>query len=130
MTTATKLSLKKVGYNILYVKDTEKALAFYRDRLGVPVRSAEQGWVELATEGFTLALHGCDKVHKQPETAPTLVFNVDDIRAAHEALKAEGVKVSELHQVCEHDGKVGMSGDFTDLDGNRLSVFGWAPKGR
>lgn len=124
---APKLSLTKVGYLILYVRDVARAAAFYRDTLGIPVRHAEKDWGELETSGFTLALHGCEKPAAQPESAPTVVFSVDDVRAAHQALAAAGAKPGPLHQVCEYDGKVGVSADFADLDGNRLSVYGMLP---
>ena len=123
-----KLTLTKVGYLIVYVKDVEKSAAWYSEKLGIPAGHVEKGWGELQTSGFTLALHGTEKAPpKLPETAPTVVFSVDDVRAAHAALAAAGVKASELHQVCEFDGKVGVSADFTDLDGNRLSVYGMLP---
>lgn len=120
-----KLSLTKVGYVIVYVKDVEKAVPFYRDTLGIPVRFAEKGWGELETKGFTLALHGAEKAPaKLPENSPVVVFSVDDVRAAHAALAAAGVKAGPLRQVCAFDGQVGVSSEFTDLDGNRLSVYG------
>lgn len=131
MTTAIKerVSLKKVGYVILYVKDTKKAVPFYRDILGIPVRMDEQGWVELETAGFTLALHGCEgKLKALPETAPTVVFQVPDIRAAHKALKEQGLKIKALNKVCEFGDQVGLSGEFNDPDGNRLSVYGMVAK--
>lgn len=120
-----KLSLTKVGYLIVYVRDVLKSAAWYKEKLGIPSRHVEKAWGELETAGFTLALHGTEKTPpKLPETAPTVVFSVDDVRAAHAALAAAGVKTSELHEVCEYDGKVGVAADFTDLDGNRLSVYG------
>jgi catechol 2,3-dioxygenase-like lactoylglutathione lyase family enzyme len=124
-TLTPKLNLTKVGYLIVYVNDVEKSAAWYKEKLGIPARHVEKGWGELETAGFTLALHGSEKpVAKLPETAPTVVFSVDDVRGAHAALKAAGVAASELHAVCEFDGKVGVSADFADLDGNRLSVYG------
>ena len=120
-----KLSLTKVGYVIVYVSDVEKAIPFYRDTFGIPVRHVEKGWGELETSGFTLALHGAETAPaKLPENAPIVVFSVDDVRAAHAALGAAGVKAGPLRQVCAFDGDVGVSSDFTDLDGNRLSVYG------
>lgn len=134
-TLTQKLNLTKVGYLIVYVNDVEKSAAWYSEKLGIPAGHVEKGWGELQTAGFTLALHGSEKpLAKLPETAPTVVFSVDDIRAAHAALETAGVKPSALHSVCEFDGKVGVSADFADLDGNRLSVYGmlaaadWAKK--
>lgn len=127
---AAKPRLKKVGYVILYVRDVLKAVPFYRDVLGIQVRHAEKGWGELDTEGTTIALHGYDRsLPKLPETSPNVVFSVDDIRAAHTALAAAGAKPGKLHRVCAYDGKVGLSTNFTDPDGNPLSVYGMVPEG-
>lgn len=123
-----KLALTQVGYLIVYVKDVKKAAAFYTGTLGIPARHVEDGWGELETKGFTLALHGCETPAALPDTAPTVVFSVDDVRAAHAALEAAGAKPGKLHQVCAYDGKVGVSADFKDLDGNRLSVYGMLPE--
>lgn len=120
-----KLNLTKVGYLVVYVRDVEKSAAWYKTKLGIPARHVEKAWGELDTVGVTLALHGTEQAPpKLPETAPTVVFSVEDVRAAHAALEAAGVKTSALRAVCEFDGKVGVSSDFADPDGNRLSVYG------
>jgi predicted enzyme related to lactoylglutathione lyase len=125
-----KPRLTKVGYVILYVRDVLESVPFYRDVLGIPVRHAEKGWGELETEGLTLALHGYDRpLPKLPGTSPNVVFSVDDIRVSHASLAAAGAKPGKLHRVCAYDGKVGLSADFTDPDGNPLSVYGMVPEG-
>ncbi|MCK6481543.1 MAG: VOC family protein [Planctomycetaceae bacterium] len=127
---AAKPRLSKVGYVILYVKDVRESIPFYRDVLGIPVRHADGGWAELETAGTTLALHGCGEGPPPlPETAPGVVFTVDDIRASHAALAAAGARPGRLHRVCAYDGKVGLSTDFKDPDGNPLSVYGMVPEG-
>ncbi len=126
------VKLSTIGYIILYVADTEKALPFYRDILGLSEKFGEPGWREMETGGpTTLALHGCDKpLTERGEGTPIVVFNVDDIQGAYEALKGRGVKFSgEPKQVCEAGpGKVGLSADFKDPDGNLLSIFGYVTK--
>ena len=125
-----KPRLSRIGYVILYVKDVQESVPFYRDVLGIPVRHAEKGWGELETAGTTLALHGYEKGPPPlPETAPNVVFSVDDIRASHASLAAAGAKPGKLHRVCAYDGKVGLSANFTDPDGNPLSVYGMVPEG-
>ena len=109
-------------------KDVEKAIPFYRDTLGITARVVDKHWAELEVEGFTLALHQADELPAEHSSSPTVVFNTDDVRATHAALKAAGLQVGKLHQVCSHDGQVGISGDFKDPDGNHLSVFGFVPE--
>jgi catechol 2,3-dioxygenase-like lactoylglutathione lyase family enzyme len=122
------LSLTSLGYVILFVRDVEKTAAFYRDALGVPVKMASPEWTELGTEGTTLALHRHDRDVPRGEAQAEVVFNVEDVRAAHAALRKRDVRVDDLKQVWEGGPVVGVSAKFTDPDGNRLSIHGTVPK--
>lgn len=129
MATSTGLKLTSLSYVIIYVRDTEKALTFYRDKLGMAVKVNHPGWVELETGATTLALHGTETMPEVKDGHACMVFNVDDVHEAARALKASGVTLKEEpRQVCEEGDHVGMSADFTDLDGNLLSVFSMVPK--
>lgn len=127
MPVPTDVKLSTLSYVILYVRDTQKIVAFYRDTLGLKVRVNEQGWAEFETGSVTLALHHHEgDMPKRNGAEPIVVFNVDDIQGTFEALKAKGVKFEkEPHVVCEAEGKTGKSADFNDPDGNRLSIFGY-----
>jgi len=46
-----------VNYAIVFVSDMKRAVSFYRDVLGLPLRFESPGWTEFATDGATLALH-------------------------------------------------------------------------
>lgn len=43
--------LRHLGYVVLFVENLERSLAFYTQRLGLPVRHRAEGYVELAVEG-------------------------------------------------------------------------------
>ena len=47
----------RVNYAIVFVSDMWRAVSFYRDVLGLPLRFESPGWTEFATDGATLALH-------------------------------------------------------------------------
>ena len=47
----------RVNYAIVFVSDMKRALSFYRDVVGLPLKFESPGWTEFATEGATLALH-------------------------------------------------------------------------
>lgn len=47
----------RVNYAIVFVRDMQRSLAFYRDDLALPLRFESPDWTEFATEGATLALH-------------------------------------------------------------------------
>ncbi len=51
----------RVSYAIVFVSDMKRAVAFYRDVLGIPLRFESPEWTELATEGATVALHKGDR---------------------------------------------------------------------
>ena len=47
----------KVNYAIVFVGDMKRAVSFYRDVLGLPLKFESPMWTEFATDGATLALH-------------------------------------------------------------------------
>ena len=50
----------RINYVIVCVSDMKRAVSFYRDVLGLPLRFESPGWTEFATDGATLALHPSD----------------------------------------------------------------------
>ena len=88
---------------ILAVVDVDRSLAFYRDLLGFSVEAVydDPPYATLSRAGMRLSL--AEQAHKAPDhdvamTAPDdplrtttmLVLEVEDARAAHEALEAGG----------------------------------------
>ena len=51
----------RVNYAIVFVSDMKRAVSFYRDVLGLPLRFETPEWTEFATDGATLALHATDR---------------------------------------------------------------------
>jgi len=47
----------RVNYAIVFVSDMKRAVSFYRDVVGLPLKFGSPGWTEFATAGATLALH-------------------------------------------------------------------------
>jgi catechol 2,3-dioxygenase-like lactoylglutathione lyase family enzyme len=45
-----------VGYVVLFVEDFNRALSFYSDKVGFPVRLRAEGYAEFAVEGAKFAL--------------------------------------------------------------------------
>ena len=50
----------RVNYAIVFVSDMKRAVSFYRDVLGLPLRFESPGWTEFATDGATLVLHASE----------------------------------------------------------------------
>jgi len=47
----------RVNYAMVFVSDMKRAVAFYSDALGLPLRFESPHWTEFATDGAMLALH-------------------------------------------------------------------------
>jgi lactoylglutathione lyase len=131
MPVKNNVKISTLGYVIVYVKDTKVSVPFYRDTLGMTLKMDEDGWVEFETGATTFCLHADKNLAAKQGHGQTLpVFNVEDFYGTVEGLKASGITLlKEPTQVCEAGpGKVGMSAEFTDPDGNALSVFGFISK--
>jgi predicted enzyme related to lactoylglutathione lyase len=109
---------------ILYAQDMNAQVAFYRDKLGLPITSppglgdySREFWVTLGTGACTLVLHGGGK-RRLGEDAPKIVFRVADVHAARAELVGRGVSLGEARSpapdvwVC----------DGADPEGNKFSI--------
>lgn len=132
MATKTDVKLSTLSYVIVYVQDVVKAIPFYRDKLGLTVKTQEEGWVELETGSVTLALHALEKGKKHPgklENGPIIVFNVDNIYETVDSLKSRGVTIEGKPEVaCDAGDHEGLCVSFYDPEGNHFSVFAMHPK--
>ena len=96
---------------VVYVEDMARAMAFYRDTLGLEPDFESEHWTTFRTGACTLALH-------PGTTAPDPTFRVDDIEAEHSRLAAAGVEVTEIREPAP--GRRVF--DATDSEGNRFSI--------
>jgi len=112
---------KGVAYVMLGVKDAKRASAFYQDTLGLMLKFEMPGWAFIDGGGVTLCLAELLGKRGAPSGCVEVVFGVDDVRAAHAALKDRGVAFSqEPRQVTPNE----WAANFTDPDGHLLSIFG------
>jgi predicted enzyme related to lactoylglutathione lyase len=108
---------------ILYVSDMDRAVRFYQDVLGImPLAPqcedySDQYWVVLDTGGCKLCLHGGGKQDRGAD-APKIVFHVDDLHAAREALLSKGVSADPIFSPAEGV----LVSNSADPDGNRFSL--------
>jgi catechol 2,3-dioxygenase-like lactoylglutathione lyase family enzyme len=119
-----ELMFKQVDDVFFNVDDMDKAVAFYRDKLGLPVKYQSADWVELDAGNVTIALR---RYGSGPEGRPelgvgegaTIVFEVDDIQAARAELEGQGVKfVGDVF-----DYAAVKLAAFEDLNGNVLQIY-------
>jgi lactoylglutathione lyase len=80
----------KLSIVIQYVDNMENAVRFYREVLGLPLRSHSHDWTEFETGETVLALHLASA--SLPAGTCELHFTVDDVRAFYEEKRNLGVK--------------------------------------
>ncbi|MEO0974719.1 MAG: VOC family protein [Pseudomonadota bacterium] len=114
--------LGKVAMIMLGVSDLETSLAFYRDTLGLTLHGQADGLAFFDVGELTLAL-SAPLWHARGERhgATEVVFAVDDVRDAHDALVARGVTFTQAPRLVT---QVDWAANFTDPDGHVLSLFG------
>lgn len=90
--------MKKLSYVIVFVSDMSRAVRFYRDTLGLPLKFESPGWSEFLNDGTPIALHQAGQPGagaRPPEQPGTcrLGFQAVDLAATHAELVANGVTV-------------------------------------
>ncbi|MCC5642607.1 VOC family protein [Nostoc sp. CHAB 5824] len=87
---------------IVYVKDMNAQVRFYRDVLDLKIQEpadlesySNEIWVEFATGGCNLVLHA-DTEKRLGQDRPKLVFSVNDMETAHKTLTERGAKLSNI----------------------------------
>lgn len=77
---------------ILYSEDLDKAKAFYRDLLGLPVLLEENHVVHFDAGSVRLAIHRYPTGEKGEAPEGFIVFSVDDLAETYEDLRRRGVE--------------------------------------
>lgn len=90
----------RVDYVILYVRDLDASIAFYRDVVGLPFKFKQANYAEFATEGTKFALFERSSVpdligRPVSDGGPSgeVAFVVDDVDAEATRLAAAGVRI-------------------------------------
>ena len=104
-------------YVIEYVADMDRAVSFYRDTLGLPVRFESPEWSEIATGETTLALHPASGAN--PPGTLQLGFTVANLPTASRDLVSRGVRFTRPPARAEFGG---MLAEFLDSDDARCSL--------
>jgi lactoylglutathione lyase len=92
--------MKRVDYVILYVRDLERSIGFYREVAGLQFRLQGDGYAEFTTEGARFGLYDRARLPEligQEATAGgpggEVVFLVEDADAEAARLRAAGVTI-------------------------------------
>jgi lactoylglutathione lyase len=118
VSTEARPLVSRLAVLYLYVRDMERSLAFYRDLLGLPLEGDEH-WVEAQLGGTRFALHlAHEGVPALSSGTVNIDFEVDDVDAAAERLRAQGVEVRETMR-----DEWGAAVEVVDPDGYTIALF-------
>ncbi|HEX7848938.1 MAG TPA: VOC family protein [Sphingomonas sp.] len=112
----------RLAYAIKFVADMDRAIAFHRDTLGLPLLFASPFWSEFATGDTKLALHIADGEH--PAGHVRLGYAADDLQAFYDRREASGVTFIESPRE-QHGTRIAT---FLDCEGAECSMSGRALK--
>lgn len=109
----------KLSYAILFVADMNRAVAFYRDTLGLPLKFQSPDWSEFSTGDTSLALHLASE--KNPPGRVEIGFHVADVNAFYKEMVAKGVSFPMLPTRQDYGGTLAQ---FVDSEGAHVSIGG------
>jgi catechol 2,3-dioxygenase-like lactoylglutathione lyase family enzyme/RimJ/RimL family protein N-acetyltransferase len=120
---STRQVVRSLDHVYYWVADMDRAVAFYRDVLGLsPVRREGGSWAVFDIGGRMFALHGAVEGRPVGPGGAAAVFDVDDLDAAKAILAGRGVEF-------DHEGDVagyGRFASFRDPDGNAVQIIEYA----
>ena len=82
----------KLSHVIEFVADMDRAVKFYRDVIGLPLKFQSPGWSEFATGETSLALHPASD--SKPAGSVELGLTVDDLPKFYQQMSAQGITFS------------------------------------
>jgi len=92
--------LRHVKFANLPVLDQGRALAFWRDQVGLTVAADEpygdNRWIELAVAGAETRIVFVGRADEAPSSEPDMILVCDDIDASYAALVARGVVFTQV----------------------------------
>lgn len=124
--------LNRLGVVSIWVHDLPRAVAFYRDALGLPLSPTlpedagpAADWVRFDLQGTAIELFDlarnpkrADRLPSPRQNASVLCFLVEDFDAVYEGLKARGVPMQTARQA-----PWGRYAHFRDPEGNELQIY-------
>ncbi|MDA0785124.1 MAG: VOC family protein [Proteobacteria bacterium] len=113
------MTVKKLQNAYYVTGDMDRAIAFYRDTLGLDLMFQDGGkWAQLKAGGVNFALSSTEEA---PDGAvgATVVFEVPDAGTAGEAIAAAGGEILGERDMGDH----GKTVTFRDPDGNLVQLY-------
>lgn len=131
MTTPIPISptLARIGQIFVNVKDLDRAIAFYRDTLGMQfLFQAPPNMAFFDCDGIRLMLGVADRADLD-HPASIIYYKVDDIERVYETLEGRGVEfIVKPHLVAPMPDHDLWLADFRDSEGNFLALMSEVPR--
>jgi lactoylglutathione lyase len=113
------MAFNRVGAVILLVSNMEKSVKFYRDILGLPIKTKSKDWTEFFNNETVMALHPAKKKSNIKTGSGMLVgFEVGDLEATVKKLKEKKVKFFKKPK----EEPFGKHAIVQDPDGHLISI--------
>jgi predicted enzyme related to lactoylglutathione lyase len=122
-------TLSQIGQIFVNVKEFDRAIAFYRDILGMTfLFKAPPGMAFFDCGGIRLMLGIADRPELS-HPASVIYYKVDDIERVYEVFSARGVEfIIKPHLVAQMPTYDLWLADFKDSEGNILALMSEVPK--
>jgi methylmalonyl-CoA/ethylmalonyl-CoA epimerase len=128
MPSSADITLGPIGQIALPTQDLDRAVAFYRDALGVPFLFRVPNLAFFDCGGVRLMLSPPEE-SGDGRPGSVLYFKVDDVQAAYPALRARGVGfIDEPHVVARMETYDLWMAFFNDTEGNTHAIMSEAPR--
>ena len=125
--TLPALQISQLGQIAVHVQDLERAVAFYRDVLGLPHLFTAGGMAFFDCGGIRLLLGRPDR-EEMDHPSSILYYRVDDLEEAHGALTERGVECEagplRAHRARDHELWLAF---FHDTEGNLFALMSEVP---
>ena len=122
MSNASEFSLDRIGQIAIIVHDLDRAVAFYRDRLGARFLFQVPKMAFFQCADVTLML-GVPESPEFDHPSSIIYFRVENIEQAHETLAARGVEFRGgphlVHRAADHELWMAF---FRDSEGNTMAL--------
>ena len=114
------MEVQRLRQVYIVADDVEAVARFYTEALGLEEQFRDGAhWVQLAAGDVSLAIASEREGQGAPAGQPVPVFQVDDIAAALEAVRAGGGTAGEVREMGDH----GRTATATDAGGAWIAFF-------
>jgi methylmalonyl-CoA/ethylmalonyl-CoA epimerase len=122
-------TLNQIGQIFVNVKDLDRAIAFYRDILGMTFLFQAPPNMAFFQCGDVRVMLGIPDKPELAHPASVIYYKVDDIEKVAEVFKARGVEfIIDPHLVAPMPTYDLWLADFRDSEGNILALMSEVPK--